>query len=161
MLASNRGRRCAHHQHRRPPRVRVLDWVYTWRRTRTLDVVVELSQLAKTEDLGDGASTLDEYLTVKVTNRSDFDIRVVGVAVAPNAERPAGRLVGDWVGLPRLVRARGGEVIEIPASTYAGDLPDSLLQAVVELATGEEIRSIPTSVPYRFGEPRSLDDRES
>jgi hypothetical protein len=132
--------------------------VYTWQRTRTLDVVVDLSQLSKThKGLVDDTTSIEEFLTIKVTNRSEFEIKVVGVAVVPNGARFHAAHTGGWISLPRVVKPRDGEVVEIPATTFSGKLPDSLLQAVVELATGEEIRSIPTSVPFQFGGPIDRD----
>ena len=123
--------------------------VYTWWRTRALDVRIELSQLWETKDIDEDTSTDEHYLTVKVTNRSDFSIRLVSVALIPSGDHVHSWWAGDPLGLPLVVKPRDGETIRIPVHMYAGGLFDSTLQACVELATGEELRSLPTQLYER------------
>ena len=112
-------------------------------RSESLDVVVSLD-----EEDHELHGTTTTVFTIDVNNRSTFPVRVVGVAIVGFDQPVKKYLAGGWdVDLPRNVDARDGQVIDVPLSAVAGDLPRGLAQAWVQLATGDELRSGPTDLP--------------
>lgn len=93
------------------------------------------------------SDAIETVFTVTVTNRSDFPIRVIGVALIGHEEPVRSYFVGDTSDLPRTVEPRDAEVIDVPLSAVSGELPRGLAQGWVQLSTGEELRSGPTELP--------------
>jgi hypothetical protein len=130
-----------------------LGWqAYVWWQERRLDISVDLEEVEvhDTPELPEVSTTI---LKITVVNRSAFPVTIVGATLIPFGDPVRSWTTGETVGLPRDVRSRDAEEIDLPVGFFVGKLPDEPLEGWIRLSTGEEFRSGPTSLLTRFGGP--------
>jgi hypothetical protein len=131
-----------------------LGWqYYVWWHSRRLNVAVGLDEV-EVHDEPDEPEVSTTVFKVTVVNRGAFTVKVVGATLIPTARPVRSWITGATIGLPREVKSNDGEEIHLPVGFFVGELPsDDPIEAWIQLSTGEEFRSAPTSVLTRFGGP--------
>lgn len=130
-----------------------LGWqLYTWWHERRLNVTVVLDEV-EVHDEPELPESFTTIFKVTVINRSAFPVRVTGATLIPAGEPVRSFATGHTIGLPREVRPRDAEEIDLPVGFFIGELPDTFIEGWVRLSTGEEFRSAPTRLLTQFGGP--------